>query len=172
MKKTKLIITLMITLLFATIGNAQMNFKTIRKEFGKLSGVWEGTLTYLDYSSGKPHIIPADLKIIRINTSKFIFSNVYPKEPRENSTDTLFISADYKYIDKGIIKSTRKLTNGDIQIITEELGKDGNDNKPAIFRHIYTFSSATFTKRKDVQFIGEAKWINRNEYSYKKKFSR
>ena len=173
MKKIRLCVTLNITLLITTICSGQISFQTIQKDFYKLSGTWEGSLTYLDYSSGKPYSMPADIEIKRIGkTNKFVFSNIYPNETSANSIDTISISADGKYIDKELVKSRRKLPNGDIEIITEEFGKDGNDNKPATFRHTYTFGSTTYKNRKDVQFTGETEWINRHEYSYKKKPSR
>jgi hypothetical protein len=166
----KIYITLIIIFLTTTICRAQNSFKTIQKDFYKLSGAWEGSLTYLDYSSGKPYTMPADIAIQRIGkTNKFVFSNIYPNEPNANSIDTISISIDGKYIDKELVKSRRKLPNGDIEIITEELGKDGNDNKPATFRHTYTLGPTTYKNRKDVQFTGGTEWINRHEYSYKKK---
>lgn len=173
MKKIRLYVTLSMILLITTICSAQISFKTIQKDFYKLSGTWEGSLTYLDYSSGKPYTMPANLEIKRIGkTNKFVFTNIYPNETSANSIDTISISTDGKYIDKELVKSRRKLPNGDIEIITEEFGKDGNDNKPATFRHTYTFGQTTYKNRKDVQFTGETVWINRHEYSYKKKPSR
>ena len=103
------------------------------------------------------------------NTNQFIFSNLYPNETNANSIDTLSISTDGKYIDKELVKSRITLPNGDIEIITEEFGADGNANKPATFKHTYTLGSITYKNRKDVQFTGETSWINRHEYSYKKK---
>jgi hypothetical protein len=173
MKKIRLYITLSLTLLITTICGAQISFKTIQKDFDKLAGTWEGSLTYLDYSSGKPYAMPANLEVKRIdNTSKLVFSNIYPNETSANSVDTISISTDGKYIDKELVKSRRKLPSGDIEIITEEFGKDGNDNKPATFRYTYTFGPTTYKNRKDVQFTGETVWINRHEYSYKKTPSR
>lgn len=173
MKKIRLYLTLIITLLITTICSAQNSFKSIQKDFYKLSGTWEGSLTYLDYSSGKPYTMPADIEIKRIGkTNKFVFSNIYPNETNANSIDTISISTDGKYIDKELVKSRCKLPDGDIEIITEEFGKDGNDNKPATFRHTYTLGQTTYKNRKDVQFPGETEWINRHEYSYKKKPSR
>lgn len=157
-------------LLITTICNAQNIFKTISKDFKNLSGYWKGSLTYLDYSSGKPYTMPADIEIKKINkTNKFVFSNIYPDETSANSIDTIIISTNGKYIDKESVKSRRKLPNGDIEIITEESGNDGNDNKPATFRHTYTIGKTTYKNRKDVQFTGEKEWINRHEYSYTKK---
>ncbi len=173
MKKIRLCVTLSMTLLFSTICSAQISFKTIQKDFYELSGTWEGYLTYLDYSSGKPYSMPANVEIKRMSTTnKFVFSNIYPNETSANSIDTISISADGKYIDKELVKSRRTLPNGDIEIITEEFGEDGNDNRPATFRHTYTFSPTTFKNRKDVQFTGETEWINRHEFSYKKKPSK
>ena len=173
MKKVKLCMVLNFTLLIAVTTNAQSNFKIIQKDFNKLSGTWQGSLTYLDYSSGKPYTMPADIDIKRINkTNKFVFSNIYTNEVSSNSIDTVSISTDGKYIDKELIKLRRKLPNGDIEITTEESGKDGNDNKPAIFRHTYTFGLTTYKNRKDVKFNGETEWINRHEYSYQKKANR
>jgi hypothetical protein len=173
MRKIRLYLTLSITLLIATICSAQISFKTIQKDFGKLSGTWKGSLTYLDYSSGKPYTMPADIEIKEISKSnKLVFMNIYPNETSANSIDTISFSTDGKYIDKELIKSRRKLPNGNIEIITEEYGKDGNDNKPATFRHTYTLGKTIYKKRKDVQFSSETAWINRHEYTYTKKLSK
>ena len=170
MIKIKLYLTLIITSLIITNSNAQNNQKTSVKDFDKLAGSWQGTLTYLDYSSGKPYTMSADIDIKRIDkTNKFSFSNIYPKEKSANSVDTVTISKDGKYIDKELVKSRHKLPNGDIEIITEESGKDGNDIKPATIRHTYTFGKSTFKKRKDIQFAGEKEWINRHQYLYNRK---
>ena len=161
------------TILIATMTNAQTNYKNLMKDFQKISGNWKGSLTYLDYSSGKPYTMSADIDIKRINkTNKFTFSNIYPNETSANSIDTIIISTDGKYIDKELVKSRKKLPNSNIEIITEEMGTDGNDNKPAMFRHTYTFGKTTYKKRKDVQFAGEKEWVNRHEYSYTRKPSR
>jgi len=165
--------SLCITLLITTICTAQNSFKPIQKDFEKLLGTWQGFLTYLDYSSGKPYTMPANVEIKRVKkTNQFVFSNIYPNETSANSIDTISISSEGKYIHKELVKLRHKLPNGDIEIITEEFGKDGNDNKPAIFRHTYTFGPTTYKNRKDVQFTGETEWINRHEYSYKKKPNR
>ena len=170
---SKIYLTFGFVILISINSNAQTNFRIILKDFHKISGSWKGSLTYLDYSTGKPYTMPADIEIKKINkTNKFVFSNIYPNETTANSNDTIIISTDGKYIDKELTKSRRTLTNGDIEIITEEMGKDGNDNKPATFKQTYTFGKTTYKKRKDIQFTGESEWINRHEYSYSKKPSR
>jgi len=153
--------------IFSASFSAQAKSNNLLNDLQKVSGSWKGSLTYLDYSSGKPYSMPAEVKIKRIDkTNNFIFSNIYPNETSANSTDTLVVSTDGKYIDRELVKSRLKLPNGDIEIVTETIGKDGNDNKPATIKHTYIFGDKILKKRKDVQFTGDDKWINRHEYSY------
>ena len=169
MVRLKLNLTFIITFLIMTNCNGQINPKTPVKDFDKLVGSWQGSLTYLDYSSGKPYTMSADLVVARIEkTNQFSFSNIYPKETSANSVDTITISKDGKYIDKELVNSRKNLPDGDIEIITEESGKDGNDHKPATIRHTYTFGKTSYKNKKDVQFPGGTEWINRHEYSYKR----
>ena len=170
MKKMKFHLIFSILLLIATVSNAQNKYKTTSKDFQKLVGSWQGSLTYLDYSSGKPYTRPADIEIRKIKkTNKFVFTNIYPKETNANSVDTIIISNDGTFIDKETVKSRQQLANGNIEIVTEELGKDGNENKQATIRHTYTFGKKSFSKRKDIQFAGEKEWINRHQYLYNRK---
>ena len=169
MRYKKLSLLLCLALIFYYNGIAQVVKNISLKDFDLLIGSWQGNLTYLDYSSGKPYTMPANVDIRNSGkTNKFIFSNIYPKEPNANSVDTLTISKDGNKINDDSVKSIRKLGNGNVEIITELQGKDGNDNKPALIRHTYIFGNTVFVIRKDVQFTGQTEWIKRNEYSYTK----
>ena len=76
MKNAKFYLAFSITLFIALICNAQSNLKTTVKDLEKLSGSWQGSLTYLDYSSGKPYTMPADIEVKSINPiSNFFISN-------------------------------------------------------------------------------------------------
>lgn len=173
MKSLKSISTVLIMFLGITTSNAQKKTKISARDFKPLIGTWEGSLTYLDYSSGKPYTMPANLDIKQIrNTNQFLLSNIYPNEKSANSIDTLKISSDGKFIGKELVTSKKRLKDGSIEIITEREGTDGNDNKPAIIRYTYTISNSLFTKRKDVQFQGEIAWIKRHEYTYRIKTSK
>lgn len=79
---------------------------------------------------------------------------------------------DGQFIDEELVQTRKALTNGDIEIVTEEKAKDGNDNKQATFRHTYIIGKTHYSKRKDVQFEGDTNWIKRHEYSYTRKASR
>lgn len=140
------------------------------KEFQLFTGNWEGALTYLDYSSNMPYIMPANLIVRQLGVSNnFIFSNVYPNEPKANSFDTLTIAINNNMINRATIVSKKKLYNGDTEIITELLGKDGNDNKQAIIKTTYKVGKFNLKNIKEVQFVGQQQWIKRHEYSYHRK---
>lgn len=135
------------------------------KDFKPAYGKWTGTITYLDYSSGKPFTMPANVTISKNKkeTNQLIFAFEYPNEPKANGNDTLIISADGMMIDDENVVS-KESKDGTLQIISEKNGVDGNDDKKALIRHIYTISKKFFIKRKEVKFEGEDKFIMRNEF--------
>ena len=54
-------------------------------------GKWTGSLTYLDYSSGKSFSMPANVEISESGTKNLIFDYKYPNEPKANVADTITI---------------------------------------------------------------------------------
>ena len=136
------------------------------KDFKPAFGKWKGTLTYLDYSSGKPYTMPANIIIRKDkkNDHRLILSFEYPNEPKANGNDTLVVSNDGLQIDGAMITSKEKSAKGDLQVITEKPGIDGNDNRKAVIKHVYTIGTKTFISRKEVRFDGEETFIMRNEY--------
>ena len=159
-------------LLFATTLLAVLLFPpTVSvKDFKPALGKWKGTITYLDYSSGKPFTMPANVTISKHNnnTQRLILAFAYPEEPKANGNDTLVISSDGMQIDGAAVVSKNKNSDGNLEIVTEKLGIDGNDNRKAILKHIYTIGKKIFINRKEVKFDGEEKFILRNEYSMKR----
>jgi hypothetical protein len=137
------------------------------KEFENLIGCWEGSLTYLDYSSNKPFSMPANIVVKDFKKSNhIIYSISYPKEPNANSLDTIFISKEGRFLNKEAIKTKRQINKDSLELVTEIKSIDGNDNKPAIIRHTYILSNRTYTVKKEVQFTGQVQWILRNEYKF------
>ena len=132
----------------------------------QLLGDWKGSLTYLDYKSGKPYSMPADLKVWQLSDNKLVFSNIYPNEPNANDNDTVTLANEGRMINNEVVTSKSILQNGNTEIITEYEGIDGNDQRPALIRHTYTVGKLTYVVRKDVQFKGQVEWVKRNEYSY------
>jgi len=133
------------------------------KDLSNSVGSWEGKLTYLDYSTGKPYTMSANIKIsLTENKNGYIMGYEYPNEPQANSKDTTYIINNYFGKDK--IVKFKKASDGGFTLVTEIVGKDGNDNKKAILRHTYLLKSSTFSIIKDVKFEGTDKWIKRNKY--------
>ena len=155
---------LIITLLFTTIVNAQKNMVTI-SELQPVLGAWQGKLTYLDYTSGKPFSMPANVHVAASGNNILLLEKTYPKEPQANETDTIIISANGKKFDNEKIIA-KKTVNGVLEFSTSVAGKDGNDNKPATIKHTYIISTSLFIIRKEVQFTGTTQWILRNEYRF------
>ena len=139
---------------------SSVSVKNFKPAFGK----WKGSLTYLDYSSGKPYSMPANITITANKQQGLILSLEYPDEPKANGKDTLVISADGAMLDGATVVSNKKNTDGIREVITERKGTDGNENRKAILRHIYRIGKKVFISRKEVRFEGEEKFILRNEY--------
>ena len=126
-------------------------------------GTWEGKLTYLDYSTGQPFTMLANIKIgLTANKKGYIMAYEYPKEPHANIKDTTYITNNLFGTDK--IVAFTKNASGGFKMVIETDGVDGNDNKKAILRHIYLVQSNIFSIVKEVKFVGTDKWIKRNEY--------
>ena len=126
-------------------------------------GSWEGKLTYLDYTSGKPYTMLANIKIsLTADNKGYIMSYEYPKEPQANANDTTYVND--KLFGKDKIVDFKKSADGSFTLVTEIAGEDGNDHKKAILRHTYTLKSNNYSVVKDVKFDGTDVWIKRNEY--------
>lgn len=129
--------------------------------------MWKGTLTYLDYTSGKPYSMPANVEVRLIeNSNSFILNDTYPDEPQANSSDTLQISADGRMVDNETVQLNRLLKNGEREIITQTKGIDGNQRKPATIQHIYTIGKVHFSIKKLVKFDTDTAFFLRHEYAY------
>ncbi|WP_028786671.1 hypothetical protein [Terrimonas ferruginea] len=132
-----------------------------------LPGTWKGNLTYLDYSSGQPYTMQADLFVTLLeNGRKYIFSNRYPGEPAANAADTIAIDLASNFFDGHKISYVSTIAGNGVEFATEHNGTDGNDNKPALIRLTYRFDRRMFTRKKEVQFTGTTEWLKRHEYVY------
>jgi len=143
---------------------------TVKKsQLNPLLGNWNGSLTYLDYSSNKPVTIPANISINKIDNNSHAFQIVmqYPDEPKANSTDTFAVTANGQELDGYAILSN-SYKNGKRIIVAIKKGIDGNDNKPAMLKKTYTIEANFFSIEKAVQFDGTTDWIQRNKYQFTK----
>lgn len=139
----------------------------VPEDFKELLGDWTGTLTYIDYSSGKPYTMPANLTVEKgKNEYELVLFNNYPNEPKANDKDKLVLSKDGKQLNKKDVKSKEDLADGRVQITIEYRGKD--NKKKALIRSVYVLGESQFSIRKEVQFENSKLWKKRNEFKYKR----
>jgi len=130
-------------------------------------GDWTGSLTYVDYSSNEPYTMPADVTVRQgKNKNKFTLNFKYPNEPNANSKGQISISKKGDKINTEIVVSKRKLSNEQLEIITEYNGKD--NKKKALISNKYILSTKQFVIRKEVRFENSNEWVMRNEYRFKR----
>lgn len=145
-------------------------YKITPNDIEILIGFWEGTLTYVDYTTGKPFKMPANLKIKQgKNKYQLKLYSIYPNEPKANDTSKFVISKDGEKIDGKPILSKKINQNNEVVFMVEYLGKDGNENKKATIRQFYILGNSSFVIRKEVKFQDQNEWIKRNEFNYLKK---
>ncbi|MBX9779406.1 MAG: hypothetical protein K2X26_03630 [Chitinophagaceae bacterium] len=131
-------------------------------------GKWVGSLTYLDYTSGKPYTMPANLIVTSITgTRNLLFQMIYPDEPKANGNDTVMIEQNGSFFDGAKVISKRTTDNG-LVIVTKQNGTDGNEHKKAVIKKTYTVDKTSFSITKEILFEGEQKWILRHTYTFNK----
>jgi len=163
MKMTLTKILIVFALLFSLENYAQNTITPY--DLNVLLGEWTGTLTYTDYSSNKPFTMPANLIVKQgKNENQILLLINYPNEPNANSKDKIKISKNGTQLNKIDVKSKQKLSNGQVQIITEYSGKDNNKN--ALIKNMYIIGKTLFIIRKEVKFENSDDWLMRNEYKY------
>ncbi|MBT8268422.1 MAG: hypothetical protein HKO96_04075 [Flavobacteriaceae bacterium] len=155
-------------LLFLSSLNHFAQDRITSEDLSSLAGDWTGTLTYIDYSSGNPFTMPADLSVqLGTNNNQLTLFNIYPNEPKANNKDKIKISANGEKLNGKNVMSVQRNANGTIEIITEFEGKD--NRKKALIRSIYIVGNEQFIIRKEVKFQDSDEWLKRNEFKYKRK---
>lgn len=168
MKTTYKGVILLYILLIVGIAASSQSLQTVSmKDFSKAIGSWKGIITYLDYSSGESFTMPAEVDVQCIpKTPQFLFKTSYPDEPQANSVDTIELDSNGRKINNEIIQSSKRLSDGGIEIVSFSEGRDGNDNQLASFKFTYIIGPHKLSKKKEVQFKGTDQWIQRHLYSY------
>ena len=165
MKKMIFFSTVLFSLLSSNNSLAQTAISTA--DFKPAAGSWSGTLTYLNYSDGTPFSMPVELRIVQTEeTNNLTFYYSFPDEPHANSEETVSISDGGTMLNGELIISKNLLEDGNVEVVTESTGTD--DDQPATIRQTYTIGADVFVTRKDVQFVGQEEWLNRNEFNFKR----
>lgn len=136
------------------------------KDFATVSGKWTGTLTYLDYTSNNTVSIPANTLIEIAAGNSYDQYLYYSAEPDKNKKSNYAISADGQMLNDMQLAEKKVLSDGSLQLVLESKGVDGNDDRPARFRHILLLSEKQFVITKMVKFEGEEQYFQRHEYRF------
>lgn len=138
--------------------------KVSAQDFVAIEGDWDGTLTYTDYSSGKPTVIAAKASVTLSSNNKIGYTISYPDEPWEDSKSSMKISKDGRLLDGHVISERKTDEDGTLIITTQHRGED--DNRPAEIRQTYGLGTKNFYIRKDVLFDDSDTYLLRNTYAF------
>ena len=158
--------TIFISLLLALQINSDAQTVISQKDFSPIAGKWTGTLTYLDYTSNKTERIPANALIEFAAENSYDQYLYYTAAPDKNKKFRYTISDDGRMLNDMILAERKVLDDGHLQMILESSGADGNENKPARFRHILIIGEKTFSITKLVRFEGEKEYFQRHRYEF------
>lgn len=143
---------------------AQTSALQIASDLAVLTGAeWTGDLSYLDYSNGTREAIAVSLSFDQVVENSIPFAIKYPGETQYNSRETYVWTADGTRLNDAAILSRSELSEGQVEIVTENQGMD--DNRPALIRTTYVISDSQFIVRKDVKFADKDAFLNRNQYT-------
>ncbi len=138
----------------------------MRAAMTRLTGApWAGALTYRDYGTGEPVTIPADLAVSAAagKPDAWSFAYSYPDEPHANSVTTIALSADGGQLGDGDVVACDADGDG-VRLVVAR--RETGDDRPALIRSTYLIQPGQFTLTKDVQFEGDAAFIERNQYRW------
>jgi len=141
----------------------------LRADLDRLVGPgWSGTLTYRDYTTDARTTIKAALLLAKLpdapdGSARWDFRIAYADEPHANSGDTISLAADGRRFRKATVVERTQLPNGEVQLVTEE---DGRDNeKPARLRVVYRISERKASLQKLVRYEG-GEFFERHIYEW------
>ena len=128
---------------------------------------WSGSLTYLDYRSNRKVTIPSTLQVGRDpkDQNSFIFDYQYPDEPQAASREVVVIGSSGGTLTGERVVARRDQAGG-LVLVTEKAGMD--NQRPALIRHTYQISPASFSIRKEVRYGAEEEFLQRNEYRWQR----
>lgn len=135
-------------------------------DFTSLKGRWTGTLTYLDYSNNKSETIKANLDVVIKDSSIYELAIFYTDEPKKSGKDSYRILKNGTKINDRLVIERTVDADGNIKVVLQDKGTDGNDYRPATFHQVLVIGKNNFTITKLVKFDGEEKFFQRNQYVF------
>jgi hypothetical protein len=129
-----------------------------------LAGNWTGVLSYKDYGTGKTTRIEARAVGV-VDGAKATLAWSFPREPGHEGTTDFTVSADGASLGGLALVERTEPSPGVVRLVTEERGNDGNDAKPATFRHELVVGPKELRVAKLVRFDGTAEFFERSAYT-------
>lgn len=133
-------------------------------------GPWSGTLTYLDYSSGKSTTIRSTLQVTRAAEGSWKFAVGYNDEPHANAADEVHLEQGGRTLrsDDSVEHVVRRTSSGNtIELVTEQSGED--NGKPALIRRVRTITRDEYSLAKFIRPEGQPDFFKRHEYRWTRK---
>lgn len=127
---------------------------------------WTGTLTYVDYESGRRTTIDSSFVVRRVGESPpaWEFGVGYSTEPHADAREVVALSSDGRSLGDERVILRESLPDGGVQIVTESDGED--DGRAARFRFEHTVTPREYTRRKLVRFDGDSEFFERHTYRW------
>ncbi|TBN06641.1 hypothetical protein EYD45_01790 [Hyunsoonleella flava] len=126
---------------------------------------WEGTLTYIDYQTGKPTQVETTMQI-KIEEDAIITNLQYTYEPNKNVVDKIHIRKNGTFFGKQKVVKKTIFQDGSMEMVTTYKGKD--DGKKATMFLTYKISRENYTVVKEVLYNNTKQRMIRNTYVYQR----
>ncbi len=128
---------------------------------------WKGTLTYLDYTTGKLITIKSSLLVSRRPGEGAPAWDVrigYTDEPQKDGGESVTLPRDGAEFFGAAVVERSAMSTGGTRIVTETRGED--DGKPALVRKVYTITPRRCVVKKLVRWDGTPGFFERNAYDW------
>lgn len=127
---------------------------------------WKGTLTYVDYSSGKRTTIKSSLVVQPVmgRPGAWEVRIGYSDEPEKDEGEVYSLTPDGTMLRDERVVQREQQADGSIRVVTEI--DDADDNAPATLRRVYTLGPRSCSIQKLVRRRGETDFIERNVYRW------
>jgi hypothetical protein len=130
---------------------------------------WNGTLTYLDYTSGKQTTIKSSLAVTRLpprpdSATAWDMRTGYADEPQANSGETAVLARGGRVFRDATVLERTVLPDGSVRVVTEQDGED--DLRRARFRFVYLLGRTQCSIQKLVRFTPEEAFFERHIYRW------
>jgi hypothetical protein len=139
-------------------------------DIDRLTGApWNGTLSYLDYTSKKQTTIKSSLAVTRLPAradaaTAWEMRLGYSDEPEANSGETAVLARDGRAFREAEVMERTILPDGSVRVVTERDGED--DNRKARLRFVYLLGQTQSSIQKLVRFTPQEPFFERHIYRW------